>query len=262
MKQVGSVALILCLASLSSVAQAQSGDAAPPPADDAFGRQVQTAIDLFQKQHYDEAIKAFRAAYAMKPEPEILYNIARVYERSGQIEEALQSYRDFLAAPGTTAALRAKAQENVNALNHEKALREQSNAPQPPTGPASAPRGAGEGRVETSVQEPRPPTGAYVLMGAGVVGIGAGIILGVVAQGNKNDFDKATTVTDKQSAKDSGQRNAAIADVCYGVGIGAAIAGTVWYLLSGDKSGSPAASSPAPVAPVANGQVFGISGVF
>jgi hypothetical protein len=257
MMQVGRVALIVCLASLSSLARAQTGDAPPPPADDAFNRQVQTAIDLFQKQRYDDAIKAFRAAYAMKPEPEILYNIARVYERSGQIDEALQAYRDFLAVPGSTSALRTKAQENLAALNKEKSLREQGSAP--PTGPGGSTRETRSGApigAETTVQESRSNV-PWILMGIGAVGIASGIVLGVVAQGNKNDYDKAVTVADKNSDKDAGQRNAAIADVCYGVGAASAIVGAVLLILSGEKSSAPQA-----VVPMVNGQVFGISGAF
>jgi hypothetical protein len=94
-------------------------------------------------------------------------------------------------------------------------------------------------------------------MGIGGVGIISGIVLGVAAQGNKNDYDKAVTVADKNNAKDAGQRNAAIADVCYGVGAASAIVGVAWMLLSGEKSGTQAA-----MAPMVTGRTFGISGEF
>src|SRR5215831_7368740 len=51
----------------------------------------------FEVDEYRKAIAEFKAAHIEKPDPAFLYNIAECYRRVGDLSEALQFYRRFLA---------------------------------------------------------------------------------------------------------------------------------------------------------------------
>ena len=52
---------------------------------------------FFEVDEYRKAIAEFKAAHIEKPDPAFLYNIAECYRRLGEVAEALQFYRRFLA---------------------------------------------------------------------------------------------------------------------------------------------------------------------
>src|SRR5215831_17792183 len=52
---------------------------------------------FFEVDEYRQAIAEFKAAHIEKPDPAFLYNIAECYRRLGDLSEALQFYRRFLA---------------------------------------------------------------------------------------------------------------------------------------------------------------------
>src|SRR4051812_36896889 len=51
---------------------------------------------LYDLGKYDEAIKEFEAAYEVKDEPVLLYNIAQAYRLDNKYAEALRFYRNYL----------------------------------------------------------------------------------------------------------------------------------------------------------------------
>lgn len=196
---------------------------------------VATAVEHFEARRYTEAIASFRAAYAIRPEPDLLYNIARSYERNGNVDDALTSYREFIAQPGSTAQLRAKALDNIDALQREKTSRAAKAFAPPP-----APTPADPISVAPVVAKAPPPEKSHarqwVMIGAGGVAVITGAIFGVVAQSKQTDFDRATTVAAKEDAKSSGQTSALIADIGLFGGGAVAVAGLVWLLVdSGEE---------------------------
>jgi hypothetical protein len=61
----------------------------------------ETALALFDSKKYDDAIVGFERAYALRPEPDALYMIARAHHAAGHDEKAAGAYDKFLAAaPG------------------------------------------------------------------------------------------------------------------------------------------------------------------
>src|SRR3954471_6400336 len=79
---------IVCLCLLPRLALA---DAASARAHFDKGR------TFFEVDEYRKAIAEFKAAHIEKPDPAFLYNIAECYRRLGEVPEALQFYRRFLA---------------------------------------------------------------------------------------------------------------------------------------------------------------------
>jgi hypothetical protein len=56
----------------------------------------QNAERLFELNSFLEAARQFEASYAIRPLPLTRYNIARCYERSGQLTRAVDGYRAYL----------------------------------------------------------------------------------------------------------------------------------------------------------------------
>ena len=66
-----------------------------PKCQELVGR----AREASQGQRYEEAQRAYIAAYAVKPVPWLLLNIGRVQHKLGRYEDAMQMYRAFLELP-------------------------------------------------------------------------------------------------------------------------------------------------------------------
>jgi hypothetical protein len=91
------VALAVTLA-LLSVAPAV---AAEPAGDDATARAKEAFTEgqkLYKAGKYADAVARFEAAYAAKPHPSILFNIAKCWEQLDEVAKALRSFKDYLRA--------------------------------------------------------------------------------------------------------------------------------------------------------------------
>src|SRR5207244_2611514 len=60
-------------------------------------RHYRLGLDLLANGQTERAIEEFKAAYAIKPHPDPLYNIARAYLDLGNIPEALNYFRRYVA---------------------------------------------------------------------------------------------------------------------------------------------------------------------
>jgi hypothetical protein len=89
---------------MTSIALVLSALVAASPADTGLSAaDLQRAKDLFgagQKLYkaasYSEAITKFQEAYAVRPHPVILFNIAKCYEQLADDGKAMRAYRDYL----------------------------------------------------------------------------------------------------------------------------------------------------------------------
>src|SRR5690606_12016752 len=85
-----------------------------------FDTLVERAVEHYQARRYEAAIELFERAYALRAEPELVYNIARSYERLARSEDAIREYRRFVELPGTTSELRSLAFASIEALREEQ----------------------------------------------------------------------------------------------------------------------------------------------
>ena len=78
---------------------------------------------LSQAEQYDGALVMYQSAYSLQPRPWLLVNIGRMQQKLGRPEQAIVSYKRFLADPSsaTDAAFLAKAQAYLDAAEHEVA---------------------------------------------------------------------------------------------------------------------------------------------
>lgn len=105
--------LVLLLALLvPAVALGDEGDPAVAAAE-----RFEVGQRAFESGDYDQAVAAFEAAYALKPHPDLLINIATSYERIYQPDKARAYYQRFLHdAPPDETELRALAEKRLRVL--------------------------------------------------------------------------------------------------------------------------------------------------
>lgn len=114
----------------------------PAEANDRAKELFFSGAELYNQGRYESAITAWSEAYSLDPRPNLLFNLANAYERTGAFDEALDAltrYRPF-AKPEETDALdsrirsmqdrvaelkAAEAEEEAKRVASEKALEEE-----------------------------------------------------------------------------------------------------------------------------------------
>jgi len=131
---VAALALSVCLA---------AGNVARADDDTAAAREhYQKGTSYYDLGRYPEAIHEFEAAYELKNDPALLYNLAQSHRLAGNTEQALHFYRTYLRRVPKVSN-RAEIEERIAAL--EQALAQkgpttstttgQTTPPPPDTGP-------------------------------------------------------------------------------------------------------------------------------
>ncbi len=104
-------------AALLSTTMTASMDARADARTDAR-RYFREGMALIAKSKYDEGIRSLRKAYEVLPHASVLYNIARAEVEAGKLEDAIATYREYLA---TDPPDRADVVQTVRGLEDELA---------------------------------------------------------------------------------------------------------------------------------------------
>jgi tetratricopeptide (TPR) repeat protein len=166
------VLLVLVALLITSTASAQGPDL------DRARRHFEAGSQAYSKGDYPRAEIEFRAAYAITKDPLLYYNIAQAQQRRGHLEDAIKSYRAYLAGV-PDADDRADIDKLVRKLEAQLAG---PVAPPPPpprathpeapaSVPASQPKEEGNARRQT----------AWIAGGASVVLLGVGIAMSAMS---------------------------------------------------------------------------------
>ncbi|MBO6935962.1 MAG: PEGA domain-containing protein [Deltaproteobacteria bacterium] len=228
----------------------------------------------YERGDYEDAVAAWEAGYALDPRPLLQYNLGQAYERLGELPKAVGAFEAYLehASPSDPNQQRARAQlaairerlgrtsivvtggpEGATILidgeDHGRTPRPDPIAVSPGSHqveivlegyrPFEAAVSVAAGRsvdVTVAMEEEvggsvdsGPPLVPIILWAGGGAAIVAGAILGGIALGKANGAD-----TSDGSDADSARGLALGADIAFGVGILAAGAGLLVFLLSGD----------------------------
>jgi tetratricopeptide (TPR) repeat protein len=217
---------------------------------------------LYNSGKYREAAEALKKAQDLQPNPKLIYNIARAYERSGDLREALSWYQQYVGlkaedsdpallkrsaismdqirvllekeerAASEAAAQRLRLQQEAEAARR-KAEEEKAAALRAEEAVRQQQKAEQE-RVMTEYRRSR--VIAFSLGGLAVASAGAGVFFGLQAREARTQFDDATNLDRKQTAADDTRSKALLADIGFGVGLAAAIGAIVVY----PKEGPPA----------------------
>ncbi len=174
-----------------------AGQTPPPPAAPAPAASTSQEVErifaegaaLYKAGKYRAAIEKFEYAYALFPEPNLLYNMARSYEALGELDQALTKYRVCSTHPRATDELKQKALAKIGVLETAQSAGVSGAVDAPAT--STSPAGAG---ATTTTTAPGQPAGTPVLGFAGGIAGGVGV-LGVAAGGVLFVLGSATHAT-------------------------------------------------------------------
>ena len=170
---------------------------ASEPADSrltSYRETVERGTAAFVARRFAEARQAFDEAFAIHPDPVLVFNIASCWRRDGDTEQALVEYRRFLTLAPTNDARRMLAEETIAALEAEA-------APAPTPAPALEMQLADPPRRTRSVWRP---------IGLATTGVGAAsVIVGIVelVRARSLTTQSSTTAASTWDGEWDGQRD-------------------------------------------------------
>ncbi|MDX9719438.1 MAG: PEGA domain-containing protein [Myxococcota bacterium] len=82
----------------------------------SFEDVVAQGLKFYEEGNFDAAIEKFFAAKMMRDEPDLIYNIARSYDKKADCAAASKYYEQFLARPDAATELRSKARKYLSDL--------------------------------------------------------------------------------------------------------------------------------------------------
>lgn len=233
-------------------------EAAPPaePAPDGPEAFSAAAVERFEAKDYDAAVELFEKAYAADPQPNYLFNIGRVYEEKGDLENAVVYYQRFVGQSGVDLESRQAATERLKVLREALAQMKGEGTDEPPKDEPPKDEGTGEPQVDQPVADDGEDAKAakrkktlritgYSLMGVGGVGLIVGAVFGGLAQASVKDADADPFVDRQQAFRERATTQAHVADAMFITGGVLAAAGLVLVLttLGGKKAKADVAKS-------------------
>jgi tetratricopeptide (TPR) repeat protein len=112
---------------------------------------------MSEARQYEAALLAYQAAYAMRPASWLLINIGRVNQKLGKLNEAIASYRKFLAGDGIRQAPEMRSRAETFLAQAETELAK----------PPAAPIGEAEPPPAPLADKPAPPVATQPQPGPG-----------------------------------------------------------------------------------------------
>jgi len=236
---LGALAAVLCMAAAPTASRAQ--DAATRARVAVL---YQRSVGEYRSGHFREAADHLREAYALHPDPTLLYNLARAYEGLGDFQRAVDSYRSYLhAAPRI--ADRASIEARVGTLEGEVRRRRQleqerlaERAARERAEAAAArereqARARERERAQTDRRGDRSGPGAvpWIIGGGGIAVVAGGAIVGAFALARHDD---AAGASSQMEAVDIQRDAESLGDVATGLFVAGAalvVAGAVWLLI-------------------------------
>ena len=230
-------------------------------------------VEHYQAGRYPEAVAEMLSAYQAVPDPDLLYNIARIYEKLSEFEIAISYYQRFVVSDGADPERVKKALEHVQRLKKEERSRQSEVArvedpatkqqPKPKSeNPVNEPPSA-EAAPSTKTDEPVSPIKTelksshsvvkllpWTMMGLGLVTTGVGAFYGMSAlDASKAAANMNANYEDRVASQATGQSDAGLADILMISGGSLLVAGLVWELIlpnstSEDNSKTASITSP------------------
>ncbi len=269
------VATLFALGFASAPASA-AGEARPA----ATGSQGPTGVAqlneegaaLYAARDYRRAIEKFIQAYAVDPDPNLLFNIARCYEELGETEAAIEKYEVFIKTPGADARGRQRARESLDAL---RTARDAARAPSPAPSNPTAPNAEGQAIVAED-SDPPSQVWSWFTLGGSVAFAAAGTAFYVLGASDHSkvtdaagyaDPDGVSAMTRKEADDlvSSGDTKKTIGVAGFGVAGALAVTYVVLLATSGSEEEGPNAPAPAvglTLWPSPSGAAFTMQGSF
>ncbi|MFW5966026.1 MAG: tetratricopeptide repeat protein [Persicimonas sp.] len=264
---LASIVIVVSLTGLAGAAFADEGEdlSAEERAEKVEALAAEGA-EAYKAENYDEAIGLFEEAYEVEPVPNLLYNIAKSYEKKEEYDRAVEYYREFAISPDVDADARATAIERIESLRQIADLKqeevdrtrqaaEQAEAGEEPT--------AAEGLGESEGSSSRSDDGAsgspanWWVLGTSAALLGTGATFGLMASSSAAAVQDAETFDERRAASERGPKQAALADGFLGAGLVAGAVG-LYMTLNKGKTETQRAASKTTVSPWVTGDSAGV----
>jgi tetratricopeptide (TPR) repeat protein len=216
---------------------------ATPPSAAAHARAAELfrkSVDTYRSGNFKQTIDLLNEAYALEPQPVLLYNLARAQEGIGDNDAAIDTYEKFLAQE-PNAKDRGAIEQRLATLRRQREERialEKRSAAQPaqPAQPTEPP---------PPVREPhRRSVLPYVVGGVGVAGLVVGTVFGVMANSKRDDAVAEPSQRQALDLEDQAKSRATLSTVSFVVGGVLLAAGATWWMLD-LRASKKSATAPA-----------------
>ncbi len=209
------------------------GGTDPGDAGVAAEQRNERGRELYEQQKFAEAAEEFSAAYELSGDANLLYNISVCYDRSGELEQALDYLERYIEnAPNEELA---DLNRDRTVLEERIALRKASAEPAG-AGPAPAvslvPESTDSQSSDTVPKRVVTPA-AGVALGVGAVGVLVGIGLGLASTSAASEVDAECSGEPSicreggPEAQQRAERTALGADVSFGLGAAGLLTGVI-----------------------------------
>jgi tetratricopeptide (TPR) repeat protein len=260
----GVAALLLVVAWLATpgaaVARAETPEA-------QVERLAADALTAYRGADYNRAVELLTKAYEIRQVPALLYNLAKAYDKLGDLDHAADAYRRFADAADADPKLKAKAEARLLALDEARRKKAATaHAPEAapsghveapplvtptPVTPVTQPPSAVEARARLVAERQRERhRDRLVALGVGVGAVaflGVAIGLSVSALTLEQEYGRTVDFTRKTQLKSDALTQAHVADGFYpAAGVAAAVA--AYFVYRGFRPDADLALAPA-VAP-------------
>lgn len=269
---------------------ADDGSSSDPSRVAAASKLSDDGLSLYKARDYRHAIEKFLQAYALDPDPNLLFNTARCYEAMGDTDNAIEKYETFLSKGDADPQGKRRATEAIRNLRRGREAGAEASSGTTGSGTAGRTRATGlpsataadnhdaelktsatgaDGKPGSSLLSPPP-----LILGAGVLAIAVGAVsyfLGASdhnkvttspGYGTAGQVDPMTEVAAKQLV-DSGSSKKLIGAI--GLGVGAALVATsaVLFVLTPHRGAEKEATGVAfGITPLSSGGQVSFQGRF
>jgi tetratricopeptide (TPR) repeat protein len=209
----------------------------------------QASVDSYRKGDFQTTIAQLTEAYALDPQPVLLYNLARAYEGVGNGDAAIDAYSRYLELDPKTRD-RGAIEQKIATLQRERderiALQKQSDADRQAAEAQAAEAAKQKKANDGKPAAPKPhhrSAWPYVVGGVGIAGIATGAVFGLIAT---SEHSTATKDGVQQTASDDQKKAQTFATVSTVTLIGGGVllaAGLTWWILDGGSDGKPATAT-------------------
>lgn len=236
----GVFSVLAFVATLGLVPSSLFAQRSDTQSEDEAHRVFLRAAAAYGNGEFEVAAELFEQAYALRPEPQLLYSLGSARERAGRVVGAIEAYEAFLREV-PDAEERPDVERSLDTLRRQRALEEEverrREAPVEVVVPTSPPRPAGLRFA------------AFSLAGVGVLTLGVGAALGLTANARYDDArDENTSHRATLRLEDEARRLGRAANALFGVGGVLTLTGIVWAIvelvLGGDGDGDDDALGP------------------
>lgn len=198
------------------------------------------SADEYKKGNFQATVKLLDEAYALDPQPVLVYNLGRAYEGLGDLTTAIAAYEKYLhddpktadrgALEHRIATLRRERDEKVALARQRDEERERADEQRRAAEDERRARG-GERAPEERGRSPGP----YVLAGVGVAGLAAGAAFGIMAASTHDAAVAERVQKVAVEEQDEAKRYATVSSVAFVAGGVLVAAGVTWWILDTPK---------------------------